>query len=381
MNPTPFDRNQHSDGHRPSHMPIDDLRLILDRLGVAASSDKQLRCAMQQFATWLGEVSGTDLRFDGDGRHHRQDREDRSRQEDSRDWFGELRSVVPRRARLKAECCRWVPRREANLEGSEDQQAEVARVDREYIDRARAMPYCYLWMLDGNHGIPEEMEPEDLAGCFETLAEASELLLDLLDTDAADDHELLEKTLFLLAESVSAARFLVIKANNRPDPDVDAAFQCLRHLTRQRHIYIPRHMRVDDPADPCVWRERQQRIDEMYKQIDRFVDRRQDARQRFEVLQQAVNHVLENDEGDDDQAFEAIDNAARQLIEFGDKPAIGPTLGETIRGFAEEFEEDDTPEGLVELIEYLDREERSVDVAASGRATSPASSTTAPAAE
>lgn len=352
MNPTHSDGNDRSDAGRPHHMPIDDLRLILDRLGVAANSDKQLRSAMQQFASWLGEVSGTELRFDHDAKH-RPGRDDRDRHDDHRDWFGELRSVVPRRARLKAECCRWVPRREAHLDGDEAQQAEAGRIDREFIDRARAMPYCYLWMLDGNHGIPEDMEPEDLAGCFETLAEASELLLDMLDADAADDRDLLEKTLFLLAESVSAARFLVIKANNRPDPDVDAAFQCLRQLTRQRHIYIPRHMRVDDPADPTVWRDRQERIDAMYKHVDSFVDRRQNARQHVDVLQDAAGKAASGDS----TALTTLDQAARELIELDDRPAIGEALGETIRDAADEFDDDNVPAGLADLILFLDRDE------------------------
>lgn len=357
-----FPSKTHQSDETPGDkMPVEDVKLILDRLGVAAGSDQRLRSAMQQFASWLGQVCGAELAFgqdgssamrDGSGQSGTAGSDDRGRSFDQRDWFAELRTVVPRRTRLKAECCRWVPKREAQLRAGADFHDAIAPTDRDLIDRARTMPHCYLWMLDPNHGVPESINAEDLAGCYETLADACELLLHLLDVDVDDPH-LVQETLFLLAESVSAARYLVLTANNRPDPDVDAAFQCLRTLTRERQIYIPRHMRVDDPADATLWRERRERIDELSRRIDESFDETRQLVERLDDLRTSAEHLVEgvNDNGNGD-VREHLAGSCRDLL-GRDINRVRRLCDDELLDLCRQALDHEPPRELVTLIESL----------------------------
>lgn len=237
-------------------MPREDLERILRVLATQASDDPSLRESIRAVAAWLERIA--------DGTAGRPDLPVDDAISDPLAWIAEFRSVVVPRARLKAEACRWVTERRTL-----DTQADAVRTpahsrERDLITAAKALPDCFLWML---RGVPEHIDIETLAGSYECLASAIEVVLLTLEHLPEVGKSDLQAALSLLAESVSAARFKILQVKERSDPDVDTAFTCIRRITQIHHIYIDRHMRLNDPADPVEWESRRDRIENTRRRL------------------------------------------------------------------------------------------------------------------
>ena len=155
------------------------------------------------------------------------------------------------RCRLKAEGVRWAALRRRRLDQGADFRDEVAPKDREILDRARTLVDCYLWMNTPDFFPPQDpARIEDAAAGFEAVAAAVELIRGLLDASRPDEA-LFEKALDLLAEAQSALRVAVARLDDREDKDQYRAYQWLKATTAREQIYVRRHMRIGDPADPA----------------------------------------------------------------------------------------------------------------------------------
>lgn len=157
---------------------------------------------------------------------------------------------LPARARLKAEATRWLLERDRLMQqGAFD--TDVQPRDRDLIARAKLLPNCYLWMSShGGLSVAEPARLTDLAGAFEAMAAAAELLRQLVP-QAEEQREAFEHALDLAAEAQSMVRVAVDRVAPRPDHDQDALFRWLRSAASEYQILIRRHMRLDDPADPA----------------------------------------------------------------------------------------------------------------------------------
>ena len=109
---------------------------------------------------------------------------------------------------------------------------------------------CYLWMRTPNGpAVPDPAQYEVIAGCFEAVAEALALVRLLLEPPAAP-KALFASSLYLLAEAQSALRVAVAQLGDYEDADQGQVFDWLRTTTDEQQVYIPRHMKWEDPADP-----------------------------------------------------------------------------------------------------------------------------------
>ena len=188
------------------------------------------------------------------------------------------------RCRLKAEGIRWAATRQRLQDDGADFQFEIAPRDREILDRARGLDDCYLWMNTPNFVVPRDSTPlEDAAGWFEAVADGLALIREMLP-DAEANRAHLEPALDLLAEAQSALRVAIERIDGPNDQDQYRAYDWLRGTTNREQIYIHRHMRLDDPADPALlsdWERRLEKLDEKIQRIRGGAKKRKSAFNRL----------------------------------------------------------------------------------------------------
>ncbi len=161
--------------------------------------------------------------------------------------------VIEARCRLKAEGCRWAAARRRLLAEGAHVATEIEPVDRDIISRAKALPDCFLWMCNKDGPQPADAGLFELAAaCFENQADALSAVKQVLDEPGLHESEF-ESALDLLAEAQSAIRSVVLEMDARQDFDQLRVFNWLKETAAANGLYIQRHMRMDDPADPRAW--------------------------------------------------------------------------------------------------------------------------------
>lgn len=226
------------------------------------------------------------------------------------------------RCRLKAEACRWAVKRQQRLREDADFQTVIRPSDAALFDRARELGACYLWMLDPEQTPADERALEELAPCFDNLADALELAQSLLNSDT-DADAFREEAYALLAEAQSAVRAGTNRAiTGWVDQEQDAAFGWLRRRTFEDHVYVPRYMKVADAAEPAESLSLSERLGEIRRRIE---SSRAARRGRRELLNKARYHARKlgrdpaADEADAD--WRTLVRCVEELIEGGAKPS------------------------------------------------------------
>ena len=108
--------------------------------------------------------------------------------------------LIESRCRLKAEGARWAATRQRQMREGADFRTEIEPKDREFIDKAKALPDCFLWMSHSSGPCPADLELwEDVAGCFDAAADALPWCGKSFGID--DNHPVFEKTLDLAGRS------------------------------------------------------------------------------------------------------------------------------------------------------------------------------------
>jgi hypothetical protein len=187
--------------------------------------------------------------------------------------------TIAARCRVKAEACRLSgERRRRRLAGGDPRELndDVGRI----IARAKALPSCYLWSIDprGPH-LPDEPALEALAGSYDALADAIELL-----ARCQGERELaswVEPAVRLAAEAQSALRAGMMEIDLvGGERDQQEAFRWITGITRDYGFYVDRHMRADDPADPAGWSDLRGRVKALAESIEQ---RRRSKRERAQL--------------------------------------------------------------------------------------------------
>ena len=98
---------------------------------------------------------------------------------------------------------------------------------------------------------------DDIAGCFDTLAESLALV-----QETQGRGKIFEQALQYLAEAQSAARRALQRVDIADDRDQENVHEWIRSTAARQRIYLGRHMRADDLADPAGWSSLLTRIEE-----------------------------------------------------------------------------------------------------------------------
>jgi hypothetical protein len=159
--------------------------------------------------------------------------------------------------------------------------------DRKLIQRAQGLD-CYLWMNSGNSPRPDLGLLDVLGSCFEVAADAAALLRVYA---VYSDVDLLKECLDVAAEAQSALRSAVQIVDGPVDEDQQMLYGWLRETAAEKRIFVGRHFRADDLADPFCWPEIQARIQAVRKTCQGVIEQRQSRMQSMNRLRYHANLV------------------------------------------------------------------------------------------
>jgi hypothetical protein len=250
-------------------------------------------------------------------------------------------TLIVRRARWKAAAVRFAQERRSDPRANTD---ELRRLEEGLRAQRADMPDCFPWMLDASAALPADAALTAVVGCWEVVASAAEGIAKLKARSALEPAPPAE-LLYLLAEAQSALLAAVRALDLRGDSDQRDLFQWLKDQTTRHRIYVDRHMRLDDPADPNGWSDLGQRLQTKLEEIALRGQERRDRQQilnklRFHarkvleagrLLDADRNSILATLELFGDPAEARRERPLLDLLEplartFGDDEALGPVL-------------------------------------------------------
>jgi hypothetical protein len=205
------------------------------------------------------------------------------------------------------------------IQSGADFAASIAPVDRDLITRARSLPDCYLWMNTPRG--PQPHDPEDwevAAACFEAVAEAIDLVRSAREEPNRDSFE---ESLDLAAEAQSALRRAVYDIGWDRDGDQLRTYHWLRTLSEENRIFIPRHMRADDRADPNLISEILGRIRSSRARVRKLEEQRQTRERLLGKVRYAARRLEEGATHDRDQHAGSLLGAIEGLVGAGVPPS------------------------------------------------------------
>jgi hypothetical protein len=180
----------------------------------------------------------------------------------------------------------------------------------------------------------------------------------------------------LLAEALSALRVAVAQLGESQDDVQNEAFLWLRSQTEERRIYVSRHMRLNDPADPAAWGELRARIQEQEDALRVEVERERQRRKAWGRLRYHLDQTARDEAADTaahwTRALEAID----ALVDSGVPPS-SVELRDLLLPHLDSLPDDlELPRGALLALREIDRyqasreaEEDSASGGLAGRAT------------
>lgn len=268
--------------------------------------------------------------------------------------------VLAQHARLKAECVRWaVERRRRERAGAD--HAELRARDAELLARARAEPACWVWSLSPHRVTQPDADLERLAEVHENLALAARLVADLEAVRPEDAAGHRPEAWQLLAEAQSALRKALLDLDLDTDSDQDDAFLWLRSRTERDRVFVARHMRISDPADPDGWTSLRQRIAAASAQLRDAGDASKVRRRLLSKVRFIAGKLADAEDADCPGHWRGLDDAVGGLVEAGVNPSdrdlrellapvldsmpasfeAGPALRRTVQAIESWLERDD----------------------------------------
>lgn len=216
-----------------------------------------------------------DARFRGEVRHFAKalisELSDEERSEDALLEMPFSMSVIAR-CRLKSEATRWQAYRITDQRGVTMSDTEWSLMRDELIEQGRDLR-CHLWMLSESFAVSDVDAMEELAGCYDTLAEAMELVNESA-THIPNNRRVSEPLFKMLATIQSALRSAVIQVGGPEDQEQRVTFGWLKAKLEESRIFVSRHMKLDDPAEPESWVAVSEEI-EAFRLLRRQEDKRQ----------------------------------------------------------------------------------------------------------
>jgi hypothetical protein len=228
--------------------------------------------------------------------------------------------LVARRCQLRVEACRWAIDRRRRIGQGADFRSQVAPGDHDLREKAVAQPHCYLWPLDPYITLPADAELETAAGVYGNLATAAQFADEVrAGTDSPDQWE---SAYHLLAEAQSALRVLAESLELGVDRDQEDSFKWLCSRTREDGVFIDRHMRLNDPADPHAWLDLGERLRAAGEEWQGDQARERNRRQALNKARYHLNKLQSTaDRSGADADWRSLGAALARLLELGFPPS------------------------------------------------------------
>lgn len=231
------------------------------------------------------------------------------------DAFPAELAMIATRCELKARACP-VARRRRGLNPGDAEFDEVLGELKTMIERGKALPGCFLWMFWPNEPLPSDAVMEMIERNYANLSNAASTVSNI--ESAPELRGLLQQGVELLAEAQSALRVALESTwLTRPDADQDHAFIWLAAKTKRDSVYIARHMRLEDRADPGDHASLSQRLAELTTHASTIVGAGKARKAAINKLRYHTKRIVEAGAQADGADWTAASNAATRLVEAG----------------------------------------------------------------
>lgn len=258
-----------------------------------------------------------------------------------------LRDVATR-CLMKAEGARWAATRSKRIAEGVDFRTEVAPRDREVIEKAGAIPGCFLWTNTASFRPPEDLGlMESLAECFEVMAEAVILVLRLLDTPRLR-RNLLAQGLELLAETQSALRVAILRVGGTSDSDQFKVYHWIRQVANAEGHFIHRYMKLEDPAEPARASWTRAEIASMMSGFEQESERDRKREARMKTLRFHVSRLGKTD--DDHRHWQKIVQTVNEAVTVDQVPPSSVEIREALTPVWDQMPEIEEPPAGFSLV-------------------------------
>ncbi len=249
------------------------------------------------------------------------------------------------RCRRKAEAARWAAESQRFVRERGEVPAPVVALDGELADWAAQWTDALCWVSQRDTADATDIAIlDDLAGCFETLAEALALV-----REAPARSKAFDRAIRHLAEAQSALRRALGRLDIGNDSDQEAAFEWVRAAAARQRIYLERHMCADDLADPTGWRDLLTRM-EHARSSGRWTD---EQTALLETARQHGHRLAEGAGAAED--WLALAAAVAELVAHGMPPSTRE-LRDLLLPLVDEIpDRDDLPVGFQRVLREIDR--------------------------
>ncbi|GMV25060.1 MAG: hypothetical protein AMXMBFR58_10910 [Phycisphaerae bacterium] len=220
--------------------------------------------------------------------------------------------LIATRSLLKAQACRAsLARRAAPAADEPDHNRAIGAL----IAQGKQLDNCYLWMVNRSKPQPSDAALTMIAAAYENLASAARLCQRVPRGSRPDRRT---TALGLLAESQSALRVLLEDTwLTQADRDQDDAFRYLDESTSYEQLFIARHMKLSDPADPAAWPNLQARLASFMQEVAADEDSQRKLRTLVTKVRHHARRLIAHPGDDADHDWSRIDEALEGLLKAG----------------------------------------------------------------
>jgi hypothetical protein len=256
----------------------------------------------------------------------------------------ELR-LIEERCQAKCEAVRWQAESHRRIWEGVEAPVEDGPVDPEMIEWSGHLVDCFYWLDDQDSSQSTDLSLlDDVGGCFEVVAEAVRLV-PRVEGRRGD----LERALPMLAEAQSMLRRALQRLKAPDDHEQLAVYRLIREAAARHRIYIKRHLRADDLADPAAWPGLLSRIEAVAASGQQ--SRQQKA--RISRMQEHVETIRRGQATDED--WQAVVDTVEQAIVDGIPPSNREIRDLLLPVIDDLPDREDLPPGFRRVLGEMDR--------------------------
>ncbi len=248
------------------------------------------------------------------------------------------------RCRAKCEALRWQVECHRRLWEGVDSPIEDAMIDPDLAAWSGRLVDRFYWLDEDRFRSSDLSLLDDVAGCFEAVAEATRLV----PRNEGRRGEM-ERALNLLAEGQSMLRRALKRLRAPDDPDQLAVYQFVRDQAARRRIFLRKHMRSDDLADPAGWPG-------LLSRIEAIAASGHQSRQHDERVNRMREHLGAVRRGaNPEPAWRAVIEAVEEAIDEGVPPSNREIRDLLLPVIDDLPDREDLPPGFRRVLREIDR--------------------------
>jgi hypothetical protein len=221
--------------------------------------------------------------------------------------------LITTRCALKSQACHAAIVRRAAT-GTATEQEEVRKIGT-LITQGKGLDNCYLWMVNRAKPQPSDDVMRLISHAYDNLGAAAKCCVRVPRNSRSDRRA---QALNLLAEAQSALRVALIPTwLTLPDKDQDDSFRYLDDSTTYEQVFIPRFMKLSDPAEPAIWEDLRDRIDVFAKSLEQDEESTRQIRTSINKIRHHAKAIAGAPGEDRTHDWQKIESALENLVQAG----------------------------------------------------------------